>query len=136
MIEPISPEELEWAKQARAQHPEITSYGFGLPANDKDHFEESGDSGLQMIVACRRWLIGQKFRKTINPTDCPGSYAAKHMVESWPGNPKKPTKYIYEGALILAAVALGVPYKQKTGNWGIYLGLSRKTIPTSSFPNA
>ncbi len=134
MIEPISPEEIQWARQARIDHPKITSYGFGVPSKYEDQWtikETAFDFRcLETIAICRRWLLEQGWRKTVNSSDCPGSYAVKHMIESWKNHPPRSTntKYIYEGALVLTVVAMGIPYKRQKESCGIWLGLSRKTI--------
>lgn len=134
---PFTPEEIDWARAAHAAHPEITSYGFGLPQGcDNNWGPELDLRSLEMVAACRRYLLSRPWRKTATK-ECPGSYHLKHVVEGWSDHPLRHAEgrvtYTYEGALILAAVALGVPIKPYTScgpffrGHGACIGLSRRS---------
>jgi hypothetical protein len=124
---PIGTAELRWASVAwrwtKKRHPNLTSYGFGKLERYEDNWAEGPcDRGLEMIVRAGRWLQGQE-QKRPSPSG-PGSYGLKHRAERWAGG------YMYEGALIVAALALGVPMKRYSGSssWGVYLGLTSRSL--------
>ena len=123
-MEPISPAEIEWARAVRAQHPKLTSYGFWTPSPYENQWRSRlTKQQLEMVAVCRRWLEAVGWKSTAD-TRCPGSYQAKHWVENWPDHPGR-HRYIHEGALLLAALGLGVPMRQHTIGWGANLGVSR-----------
>jgi hypothetical protein len=104
--------------RARRQHPEITSYGFGVPPGMADAWCGGLDpDDLEQIAACGMFLAG--LPQVTPGRRCPGSYALKHRIERWAG------RYIREGALIAAAVALGVPLRRHgLHHHGVVLGLA------------
>ena len=119
---PPSQAELKWAAQAyeavKAIHPEITSYGLGKPKSYENAWELGiDDRSKRMIVLAARWFDGQK---PVRATSNFYSYATKHIVENWACD------YIYEGAFIVAAIAMGFPFK-RNGKWSIFVGVSKKT---------
>ena len=104
--------------RAKRLHPELTSYGFGTPPGLADAWREGLDlEALEQIAACGVFIAGLE---QITPgRRCPGSYYLKHRVERWAG------RYIREGALIAAAVALEVPIKRHgREHHGVQLGLA------------
>jgi hypothetical protein len=108
--------------RAKRQHPMLTSYGFGVPPGLADAWREGLDpEDLQQIATCGLFLAGLQ---QIEPgRRCPGSYALKHRIERWAG------MYIREGALIAAAVALGVPLKRHgREHHGVQLGLAAASL--------
>lgn len=129
---PITPAELQQAADAyasaKAAHPELTSYGFGLPRVSSYVPTDAWADGLteqhlQEIARASRWLQGIPTVSRATARNV-GSYSAKHQAERWAGG------YVREGALIVAALAAGVPikpYSQGRGH-GAYLGLSRRAI--------
>ncbi len=105
--------------RAKRQHPELTSYGFGVPAGLADAWRDGlQPDDLEMIAACGMFLgpvptVATPYRRSS------GSYALKHQIERWAGF------YIREGALIAAAVALAVPIKRHgQAHHGVRLGLA------------
>jgi hypothetical protein len=123
-MDPISNAEIEWARMVRAQHPELTSYGFGTPSPYENQWRgRLSMQQLEMVVACRRWLEAVGWRSTADAS-CPGSYQLKHWVEKWPEHPGR-SRYVQEGALLLAALGLGVPLQRYVCGWGACVGVSR-----------
>ncbi|CAK6701146.1 hypothetical protein BBFGKLBO_03030 [Synechococcus sp. CBW1107] len=121
----ISAADRQWAAAAYArmktQHPDLTSYGFGLPRGTTDKWRDGlTDHDLDQITRARRWLEGME---TVRHPRRIGSYSAKHSAESWAGG------YIGEGSLILAALALAVPVKPY--GWrghGAYIGVAVRSV--------
>lgn len=104
--------------RAKRQHCELTSYGFGTPPGRADAWHEGLDpADLEQIATCGLFLAGLQ---QIKPGQrAPGSYYLKHRIERWAG------RYVREGALIAAAVALGVPLKRHShDHHGARLGLA------------
>lgn len=104
--------------RAKRQHCELTSYGFGTPPGRADAWREGLEpEDLEMIASCGLFLAGLQ---QIKPGQrAPGSYYLKHRIERWAG------RYIREGALIAAAVALQVPLKRHgRDHHGVALGLA------------
>lgn len=118
----------------------MTSYGF-LPSSqygDSWELELSLDD-LQQVVISRRWLEACAPWLKRATKDCIGSYGAKHCAESWSRAQGNSVTYVREGALLLAAVALGVPLlRYRAPSWGAYLGLSKRAVrsvnPTQANP--
>lgn len=126
----ITQPELDWARSARAAHPEMTSYGFDDGPDGDQWGAELSDEHLGEIAIARRWIQALDWRKTVD-TSCIGSYAAKHRAEEWARSQGIERCYIREGALLLAAASLGVPLKRygsRGSKWGAHLGLSRRSI--------
>lgn len=108
--------------RAKRQHPELSCYGFGVPASCADAWRDGLDpADLEQIATCGVFLAGLA---TVEPgRRSAGSYALKHRVEGWAG------RYIREGALIAAAVALGVPLKRHgIDHHGARLGLAAAAL--------
>lgn len=125
----ITQAERDWARSALAAHPLMTSYGF-TPGPGNQWAAELIDEHLDEIAIARRWLQALDWRKTVD-TSCIGSYAAKHRAEEWARRQGFKRYYVREGALLLAAVHLGVPLKRYGvfgSEWGAHLGLSRRSI--------
>jgi hypothetical protein len=119
---PPSQAELEWAAQSyeavKAIRPEITSYGLGKPKRYENAWALGiDDRSKRMIVMAARWFDGQK---PVRVTSDFPSYYAKHIAENWACD------YIYEGAFIVAAIAMGFPFKRHR-EWSIFIGVSKKT---------
>lgn len=67
------------------------------------------DLALRMVAFCADWLRHQTLRRTFNRFRT--SYHFKHVIENhrrWHGDPDP---YTYNGALIAAAVGLGLEYE-------------------------
>lgn len=108
--------------RAKRQHPELTSYGFGVPAGCADAWRDGLDpADLEQIATCGMFLSGLE---TVEPgRRSPGSYALKHRIERWAG------RYVREGALIAAAVALQVPVRRHSrDHHGARLGLAAAAL--------
>ncbi len=117
----------QWARDAYAkakqQHPGLTSYGFDLPRGT-DYLDDwaegiSTKHALEIHrAAC--WLDGME---TVKHPDRFGSCGLKHSAERWAG------AYVREGALIVAALALGVPIKPygRQGH-GAHIGVSAAAV--------
>jgi hypothetical protein len=119
---PITSADLDWAMQAHKQFPKVTSYGFSLPRNYSDAWADGLDPGhLQEIAAARAFL--RALAPTAPHRNLHGSYSLKHLAESWAGC------YIREGAVILAALALGLAVKpyDHPGHGG-YVGVTRSSV--------
>lgn len=126
MRSPTSTTDRPWGAaawhRAKRQHPQLTSYGFGVPAGCADAWRDGMEpDDLEMIAACGLFLTELA---TVEPGPrSPGSYKLKHQVERWAGF------YIREGALIAAAIALGVPLKRHgREHHGVRLGLSAAAL--------
>ncbi len=123
---PVNTTDIKWAAnawdRAKGLEPSLTSYGFGTCGQYEDQFKGGPNHRqLLMIAACGFFLYDlpkvKAHRKSF------GSYALKHGVEKWCGF------YIMEGALIAAAVTLGVSLKRYTGKHGAFVGIAlRPTI--------
>lgn len=75
-----------------------------------------------MVAASRQFLEATGWNYLANSNN-PGSYRLKHIAEEWAKS------YIYEGALLLAAVELGVPLKRYGSDmWGAFVGVSARGI--------
>lgn len=124
----VTSSEIAWARAARAAHPEMTGYGF-RPGHGPDPWADGLTlEHLQEIAIARRWLEAMPWRSTVNSC-CIGSYAAKHRAEAWARHQGIPEAYVSEGALLLAAVALGVPVRPYGGSeWGAFVGLARRGL--------
>ena len=75
-----------------------------------------------MVAASRQFLEATGWNLSANSRN-PGSYWLKHVVEKWAKS------YIYEGALLVAAVEIGVPLKRYgSDKWGAFVGVSARGI--------
>jgi hypothetical protein len=102
--------------------PLLTSAGIGIHYSyyrqgmeavtseiQKQQAELYSDFGLRMVTFCADWLRRQTFRRTFNRFRT--SYHFKHVIENhrrWHGDPDP---YTYNGALIAAAVGLGLDFE-------------------------
>lgn len=108
----------------------MTPYGFTVGPDDQWGAELT-DEHLDEIAIARRWLQSLEWRNTAD-RHCIGSYAAKHCAERWAALHGFHRSYVREGALLLAAVVLGVPLKRYgVSRWGAYIGISRRSLKDS-----
>lgn len=123
----ITATERDWARAARAAYPLMTPYGF-TAGPDNQWADDLSDEHLDEIAIARRWLQAVEWRSTAD-SGCIGSYKAKHQAENWARRQGFKRYYVREGALLLAAVTLGVPLKRYgASDWGAYLGLNRRSL--------
>jgi hypothetical protein len=114
-----------WAESARAQFPHLTSYGYGLPDGCNDNWTETlSDDDVEIIITARDFLSGFKPVKKVSygssiSYPSPTAMNLKDLLKNYKGT------YVYEGAITLAASALGLPIR----NWATHhaqIGVSRK----------
>ena len=75
-----------------------------------------------MVAVSRQFFEATGWNLSAKSTN-PGSYWLKHVVEQWAKS------YIYEGALLLAAVELGIPLKRYgSDKWGAFVGVSARGL--------
>lgn len=105
----ITKEDIEWAKasveKAKSIFPRFCSHGADTYLGKGE--PEFEDRYLDGVVICREWL--KHFEQTKHPTKTHGSYGCKHFAEKWAG------KYVCNGALIAAAVGLGIKQRLDDG---------------------
>lgn len=57
----ITPDDRTWAENARAEFPQVTSYGYGLPDGCSDGWGNTlSDTDVEQIIATRDFLSGFK----------------------------------------------------------------------------
>jgi hypothetical protein len=133
----VDTELIRWAHHAHLNNPTITSYGFPCSkVLNELKPEESGmfprvlnnwaitftERDAWMVAASRQFLEATGWNLSANSRN-PGSYWLKHVVEKWAKS------YIYEGALLVAAVEIGVPLKRYgSDKWGAFVGVSARGI--------
>ena len=76
-------------------------------------------AGFDQFKNACAFLAGCLLRKTVN-RKAGGSYGLKHKAERWAGD------YISNGALIAAAIHLGIPFEQIKDSPNVYLAVSSK----------
>lgn len=92
-----------WAENARSRFPHITSYGFGLPSQCQDNWGETlTDEDVSQIIAARDFLTDLPSNLGVNQSS-PTSASLRNLLKGFTGI------YVYEGAMTLAALALGLP---------------------------
>lgn len=131
---PIDQQLLTWAQNAHKNYPKMTSYGFPcaqvvhhFKPNEKPVYPKLFNNWANDFTERDAWMVGisKLFLQTVEwnytvSRKNPGSYGLKHTVERWAGS------YIYEGALLLAAVQIEVPLKRYGPDlWGAFVGVSR-----------
>ena len=98
----ITTEDIEWAKnsveRAKLLFPRFCSHGTNTYLGEGEPKFE--DRYLDGVVISREWL--KHFERTKGLTKTHGSYGCKHFAEKWAG------QYVCNGALIAAAVGLGI----------------------------
>jgi len=77
------------------------------------------DNGFRMFKDACEFLSGVQLRKTINRKSG-SSYGLKHKAEKWAGD------YISNGALIAAALHLGIQFEQIPDTQNVYLAVSSR----------
>jgi hypothetical protein len=120
----ITPEDLEWAKDAVA-FAKLTFPGFcgeGVSFGCDKQRRPFEDSALTQVVVCKHWLetrepVYGRCRRT-------SSYFLKHVVEEWAGF------YVSNAAFIAAACALDFNQKQADHDSPVTLvGISKDSLP-------
>lgn len=124
---------------ALAREPRLTYQGIGAgfergrPVDivGKRFAEERAkllsDEGLAQVETCARWLEQQRTTKSLNRSG--GSYSYKHRAERW-GAGNQGMSYVSNGALIAAAIGLGLRYAQvHPRSLNVYLNLSKRQLP-------
>lgn len=121
----IGKDDRAWAENARAQFPHLTSYGYGLPDGCDDNWSGIlSDDDIEMIIAARDFLSGFKPVEKVSygsrtSYSSPTAIDLKNLLRNYDGT------YVYEGAITLAASALGLPIR----NWATHhaqIGVSRR----------
>lgn len=120
-------------ERAIQREPRVTHLGVGVlderrksPAAISEDFARGremllSDRGLQEVAICASWLELQQPIKTIVRDRT--SYGYKHDVEKWSG------EYVSNGALIAAALGMGLDFKQDhPGSPNVMLNLSKKQL--------
>jgi len=107
------------------EYPDLTAQGFGGDdfASERQVLAGSGEA----FEACCRWLSARKH--TEHPNRKIGrSSRIKHMIERSYQRATGQNLYIPEGALIAAALMMGLPYLKARGRTSAYLGISSRSI--------
>ena len=111
----------EWAENALSSFPHITSYGFGLPPQCSDSWGETlTDEDVALIIAARDFLVEFPPNQGVNRHSPTSSYL-RNLLNLSTG------LYVYEGAMALAALALGLPV-QKYLDHSSKVGLSKQAL--------
>ncbi len=105
----------------------MNEYGIGMRGfGDKsDQWHSNGI--IEQISNVLEWLSGKQKTSTVTSKSV-YSYSAKHMVEKWFEKTKKESKYISNGALIIASIMKGFPVKRESTSVNAYIGISRKSL--------
>lgn len=121
----VSQDDRTWAENALGQFPGITSYGYGLPDGCNDNWTSTlSDKDVEQIIESRSFLCGFKPLEKVNygsrnSHGPPTSTELKSLVEKCIG------VSVYEGAVILAASALGIPTRNHS-TYHAQIGISRQ----------
>jgi hypothetical protein len=105
----VGQDDRTWAENARSHFPEITSYGYGLPEGVLNSWGDPlSDQDVERIITARNFLCGFKpldkvSYRTQKTSGSPTSTALKNLLQKYSG------VSVYEGDVILAASALGIP---------------------------
>ena len=118
-------------RKIEAEYPHLSKTGFKdwHPMNERDYVSDrwaaryatraalsSGDGPMQFARAIE-WLRKFKPRKTVSKES---SYALKHWAEREQGD------YVSNGALIAAALFLGLPVRHNFGTPNANIGIGRR----------
>lgn len=89
--------------QARAQWPNLWSYGFDVGNKKWSQTGEAPFTALdeEAVVMCWLWLGMQPRTKCVSGR-APGSYVLKHLIERWYGG------YVANGCVMVAAHGMGI----------------------------
>lgn len=121
MIFNINSSDRAWAEEARARFPCLTSYGFGLPDQCSDSWGTTlTDEDVSQIIASRDFLSGFEINSGVY-SNSPTASQLKSLLMGYSNT------YVYEGAIVLAASALGLPIKHIDYAYS-RIGLSRKSV--------
>ncbi|MBM9622227.1 hypothetical protein ACFQ60_15290 [Streptomyces zhihengii] len=94
--------------QLMTAHPTLTSEGYGrstlVPADKEPDLRADLASDLTSVQQAADW-IGELGWTSATSDDSPSSYHLKHVMEEATG------RYVTNGALIAAALLVGVPVK-------------------------
>jgi len=104
-------------------HPRLTTFGFhprGHPRL-KDRSDMLSSKRVEEYRAARAFIEAMGTTKTVTTTS-PSSYETKHVAERWAG------RYISNGMLLVAAVAMGLPILTSNGSPNAHIGLSRRAL--------
>ncbi len=117
----IGEQDREWAEKALSNFPGTTSYGLGLP----DYFEDGWKNGLSdedvtQIILARDFLSGFPYNWSTSKSS-PTSTFLKNFIGRRQG------VFVYEGAVVLAALALGIPVKNY-GNHHARIGIDKRSL--------
>jgi len=112
-------EDKDWAISAFQSYPEVNSYGVGpnSEVRESNWSRELTEDQIEQILHSRDFLLSLEFNAKVNR-----SSPTSNLIKSKLSSCKK--VYVYNGAVVLAAKALGIPVSM----WG--LGPSVK-IPVS-----
>jgi hypothetical protein len=77
-------------------------------------------TGFDEFFRAVDFLARCQLRRTPNHTRCGFSYHLKHVAERWAG------AYISNGALIAAAIHLGIPFDRSDETLNVYLAVSSR----------
>jgi hypothetical protein len=72
---------------------------------------------LNEFILCMEWLQQQRIGEKIN--NIRTSYSIKHHCEDWTRNVKGQFKYISNGAMVAAIIALGIKYQKFAGSMNV-----------------
>ena len=109
----------ELMEKVRQQEPKLT--GFGMYSEEK---YENDPIPEGEFILCMEWLKEQTISKTINREL--SSYGMKHCVEEWHRKTKASYKYISNGSVIAAIIALGIPYQKYSDEPNIFAAVKVK----------
>lgn len=100
------------------ENPDLGYQGFGTMARNRPGFLPVHH---EMFEKCVEWLNQHEKTKTVGPHSL-HSYTLKHLVENSMGG------YISSGIMIAATIHCNFPIKRIRGEYGAYIGISRKKL--------
>lgn len=122
-------------RTALKKEPRLTRLGIGVPHHQWNHWVTQGEQfeaermglstpgSLEEIEVCAQWLGLQKSTKIFSGQRT--SYGYKHDVEEWSRSRGSPI-HVYNGALIAAALGLGMRVKVYPGSPNVAINISAK----------
>lgn len=117
----ISEQDREWAEKALSDFPLTTSYGLGLPEYFEDEWENGlSDEDVKEIILARDFLSGFPYNWNTSKSS-PTSSFLKNFIGNRQG------VHVCEGAVVLAAQALGIPVKS-SGSHHARIGIDKRTL--------